>query len=92
MCDIKFKLALQKNPEASSCFSLCKFCENLLDFDEQNKDKIVTCDVCQKEMCVECGQTGHAGMTCEQWDRMNLKEADLLKMGIKRCPRCKAGI
>ena len=80
------------------CNTICHICGSTNDL-ANTKARSVHCPKCEKEFCSSCSGNWHAGMTCQEYGKMLVKnhgaEQDTLLMiegDIKRCPMCQVPI
>ena len=59
---------------------------------ESNKVKYVTCHICGTQVCFECRDTWHKGMTCQQNMEWIYQHTYGKKKNVSFCPMCKTRI
>ncbi|CAK69027.1 unnamed protein product (macronuclear) [Paramecium tetraurelia] len=104
LCEIEFSKLLDQSfkrykdqhaDEYIGC--LTPDCEEFFKKLTQNKEQFYYCQSCLQSFCFLCKRNAHPQISCEEAKKLfidgkDLDESELLKMNIKRCPKCQMGV
>ncbi|CAD8146502.1 unnamed protein product [Paramecium octaurelia] len=72
-------------------------CEEFFKKLPEDKEQFYYCQSCLQSFCLQCKRNAHPKISCEEAKKLfidgkDLDESELLKMNIKRCPKCQMGV